>query len=76
MSDQHDQRPYHDIRNITVDRGRILYDNTGGIRGGVWCLPGWVLPGGRRTTSAEEAVAAATWIDAEMGRPVQVGVIG
>lgn len=76
MSDQHDQRPYHDIRNITVGRGRILYDSTGGIRGGVWCLPGWVLPGGRRTTSAEEAVNAATWIDAELSRTVQVGGAG
>lgn len=71
-----DERPFHHEKNLTVGRGRILYASTGGIRGGVWCLPGWVLPGGRRTTSAEEAIAAATWIDAELSRPVQVGVIG
>lgn len=76
MSDQHDQRPFHDIRNITVGRGRILYDSSGGIKDGEWRVPGWVLPGGRRTTSAEEAVAAATWIDAEMSGPVRTGGTG
>lgn len=67
---------FHHQKNIQVGRGRILYDSTGGIKDGEWRVPGWVLPGGRRTTSAEEAVAAATWIDAEMSRPVLVGGTG
>ena len=69
MSDQHELRPYHHQKNITVGRGRILYDSTGGIKDGKWCQAGWVLPGGRRTTDAVEAISAATWIDAQMRKP-------
>ena len=69
MSQLQDPRPYHHEKNITVGRGRILYDNTGGIQGGKWVSPGWVLPGGRRTTDAVEAISAATWIDAQMRKP-------
>ena len=63
------ENPYQHHKNITLGRGRILYDEIGGIQGGKWTSPGWVLPGGRRTTDAVEAISAATWIDAQMRKP-------
>ena len=76
MSDKHELRPYHHQKNITVGRGRILYDSTGGIQGGKWVSPGWVIPGGARTNDYETAYRAAEFIDAQSRRRSGVGVIG
>ena len=53
---------------VKVRNNRILkaVEETGSTFGGKWTSPGWVLPGGRRTTDAVEAISAATWIDAQM----------
>ena len=48
--------------NIAVGKGRVLYAEA--INDGRTFMPaGWVLPGGRRTQSRDEAVAVATEID-------------
>ena len=66
---------FHHQKNIQVGRGRILYDETGGIKGGQWHPPGWVLPGGARTSDIDEARAAADWIDAASRKRTDVGEI-
>ena len=49
--------------NITIGRGRILWgEATEDARKRIHPA-GWVLPGGRRTTSREQAEAAAKRID-------------
>lgn len=64
--------PYQHAKNIRVGAGRILWgvgcrpvlkfdDNGEALRGAV--RAGWVLPGGMRTQSSSEALAAAAWID-------------
>lgn len=64
-----DERPFLHEKNLNVGRGRILYDNTGGIKRGKWCPPGWCLPGGGRTSSYETAYRAAEFIDCELSKP-------
>lgn len=61
--------------DITIGRGRIVY-STGGIEGGRYYAPGWVLPGGGRTIRKETAQDWARWIDRESRRRVSVGMIG
>lgn len=68
--------PFHHVKNVTVGRGRILYDDQGGIQGGRWVQPGWVLPGGRRTQDAEEAIQAASWIDQQSRKAMPDRLIG
>lgn len=70
------ENPYQHHKNITLGRGRILYDSTGGIKNGKWCQAGWVLPGGARTNDFETAYRAAEFIDAQSRRRSGVGVIG
>jgi hypothetical protein len=66
---------FHHVKNITVGRGRILYDETGGIKGGQWHPPGWVLPGGARTGDFTEAYKAAEAIDLMSGgQKLPIGV--
>ncbi len=72
-----DPQPYHLPKNITVGRGRILYDETGGIKNGQWHPPGWVLPGGARTGDFTEAYKAAEAIDLMSGgQALPIGVAG
>ena len=49
-------------RNVTVGLGRIIY-GTESVHGDP---EGWVIPGGRRTSSYSEALLAAQWIDRYM----------
>ena len=68
---------FHHQKNIQVGRGRILYDETGGIKGGQWHPPGWVLPGGARTGDFTEAYKAAEEIDRlSGGQQLPIGVAG
>lgn len=69
MSDLNDERPFHHEKNLVVGRGRILYDNTGGVKNGKLVAPGWCLPGGGRTSSYETAYRAAEFIDAQLSKP-------
>lgn len=54
-----ESEPFHDRRNIQVGLGRIIYAG----RDGSWMTPGWVLPGGRRTTDEKLAYEMAARID-------------
>lgn len=69
-------QPYHHAKNITVGRGRILYDETGGIKNGKSCPPNcWVLPGGARTGDFVEAYKTAEEIDRlSGGQKLPIGV--
>lgn len=67
---------FHHQKNIQVGRGRILYDETGGIKGGQWHPPGWVLPGGRRTQDYTTAYKMAEAMDELMSKPIGVAVTG
>jgi hypothetical protein len=77
MSELNEPRPFDHAKNITVGRGRILYDETGGVKNGQWHPPGWVLPGGARTGDVVEAYKAAEAIDLMSGgQKLPIGVAG
>ena len=68
---------FHHVKNIQVGRGRILYDETGGVKNGQWHPPGWVLPGGSRTADFVEAYKTAEEIDRlSGGQKLPIGVAG
>ena len=68
MSELNEPRPFHHPKNILVGRGRVLYDETGGIKDGKSCPPNcWVLPGGARTGDFVEAYKTAEAIDLLLG---------
>lgn len=71
-----DETHFHHQKNIQVGRGRILYDETGGIKGGRSCPPNcWVLPGGARTGDFVEAYKTAEAIDLLLsGQKLPIGV--
>ena len=57
-----------DPRDIRIGQGRIIWGKETQIRDArtgeaVHCIAGWVLPGGRRTTSRAEARAVAREIN-------------
>lgn len=54
---------FHSPHNICVGRGRVLWANATNDSSGRHHLAGWVLPGGRRTQSRDEALAVALRID-------------
>lgn len=65
---------FHHQKNIQVGRGRILYDETGGIKGGKWCPPGWVLPvEPARTTSQRPTRRRKRLICFRAGRSCRLG---
>lgn len=70
------ENPFHHNKSIRVGLARVPYDDTSGIKGGVVCLAGWVLPGGRRTQDYTTAYKMAEAMDELMRAPVGAAVIG
>lgn len=54
---------FDDPRNITHRGARVIWANACSPAGREPQLAGWVLPGGRRTTSRADASAAAMVMD-------------
>lgn len=54
---------FHHANNLQYGRGRILWAQALNRDDGTRLTEGWVLPGGRRTQDAEEALRAAQYID-------------
>lgn len=53
---------YH-ANNLQYGRGRLLWAGALHRDNGTQLPEGWVLPGGRRTQDAQEALRAAQYID-------------
>jgi hypothetical protein len=54
---------FHHANNLQYGRGRLLWAGALHRDNGTQLPEGWVLPGGRRTQDAEEALRAAQYID-------------
>jgi hypothetical protein len=54
---------FHHANNLQYGRGRLLWAVALHRDNGTQLPEGWVLPGGRRTQDAEEALRAAQYID-------------
>ena len=54
---------FHHVNNLQYGRGRLLWAGALNRDNGVQLPEGWVLPGGRRTQDAEEALRVAQKID-------------
>ena len=54
---------FHHANNLQYGRGRLLWARALNKDDGTQLPEGWVLPGGRRTQDAEEALRAAQYID-------------
>lgn len=70
------ENPFHHNKSIRVGKARVPYDGTSGIKGGAFCMAGWVLPGGRRTQDYTTAYKTAEAMDELMSSPVGVAVTG
>jgi hypothetical protein len=54
---------FHHANNLQYGRGRLLWAGALHRDDGTQLPEGWVLPGGRRTQDAQEALRAAQYID-------------